>query len=209
MREYYAERAPHYDSLYARPERQADLMVVQDQLKGLFSRKKVLEIACGTGYWTQAIAQTAEHILATDINEPMLEIARQKEYPAGKVDFQCIDMYQLTPGNDDALFGGFIWSHIPLEQIGNWLDHLNGLIGKGGRAVFVDNLFVPGSSTEIAHTDANGNTFQKRLLPDGSSHLIIKNFPQMADFEKILKNKTKNWALTAYSHYWVLDYETV
>jgi hypothetical protein len=43
--------------------------------------------------------------------------------------------------------------------------------------VFLDNRFVPGSSTPIAESDAEGNTYQVRTLADGSTHRVLKNFP--------------------------------
>jgi ubiquinone/menaquinone biosynthesis C-methylase UbiE len=115
---YYARRAPYYDDVYAKLERQPELIQLGQQIQATLSGKSVLEIACGTGYWTQVIAETAVQITATDINETMLEIARQKEYPGQNVAFQAIDMYALKPGGDyDTLFGGFIWSHIPLQAL--------------------------------------------------------------------------------------------
>ena len=125
---YYALRAPHYDALYSKPERQSDLAELKVHLQQSLAGRHILEIACGTGYWTQAIAEAALHILATDINEPMLEVARAKQFPTGKVAFECNDMYQLRPGNFDALFGGFIWSHIPLQDLSGWLNHLHKLL---------------------------------------------------------------------------------
>jgi len=64
MKEYYQKRAPVYDRVYAYPERQADLRFLEEYIPEQFSGLDVLEIAAGTGYWTQYIAGQAQSILA-------------------------------------------------------------------------------------------------------------------------------------------------
>ena len=49
---YYAQRAAEYERIYAKPERQADLAALRARFGKLFKGKRVLELACGTGYWT-------------------------------------------------------------------------------------------------------------------------------------------------------------
>ncbi len=66
MSNYYKERAPVYDLVYGYPERQADLRFLEAHLQEMFDGCGVLEIAAGTGYWTQFISRTAKSILATD-----------------------------------------------------------------------------------------------------------------------------------------------
>ena len=75
---YYKQRAAEYEAIYAKPERKEDLDKAAEILKAIFTDKHVLEIACGTGYWTKHISETAESVLATDINPEVLEIARLK-----------------------------------------------------------------------------------------------------------------------------------
>ena len=53
LRRYYAARAQEYDAVYAKPERQADLRIMEDRVPDIMSGKRILEVACGTGYWTQ------------------------------------------------------------------------------------------------------------------------------------------------------------
>lgn len=53
---YCAARTPEYDRIYQKPERQGDIAMVREMLPPLFAGKRVLEIACGTGFWTQFIA---------------------------------------------------------------------------------------------------------------------------------------------------------
>ena len=66
MRSYYAARAPEYDAIYLKPERQADLRAIEHWLPPVFAGANVLEVACGTGYWTQFLAPVAASVLAVD-----------------------------------------------------------------------------------------------------------------------------------------------
>jgi len=59
MKEYYKERAPVYDRVYAYPERQDDLRELEEYIPAQFDGREVIEIAAGTGYWTQFIYKKA------------------------------------------------------------------------------------------------------------------------------------------------------
>jgi len=157
---YYARRAAEYERIYARPERQADLALLRSRIAELFSGRKVLELACGTGYWTAVIAPQAKRVTGLDATEETLEIARCKTYPIGKVEFVRGDAYALPDfgRRHDALFAGFWWSHVPLRRLDGFLRTSERAIAPGGQLVFLDNSYVEGSSTPISRRDAEGNT---------------------------------------------------
>jgi 2-polyprenyl-3-methyl-5-hydroxy-6-metoxy-1,4-benzoquinol methylase len=75
---YYAARAHEYERVYSKPERQAELQALKSTIPTFFAAKSVLEVACGTGYWTQYIARTAGTICATDLSEETLAVAKAK-----------------------------------------------------------------------------------------------------------------------------------
>ncbi|MBK8557465.1 MAG: class I SAM-dependent methyltransferase [Lewinellaceae bacterium] len=166
-----------------------DAVQLKMLLQQYFVGMDVLEIACGTGFWTQSIAQTAKSILATDINEAVIDIARAKHYEA-PVRFQVADVFHLDalPENFDAVFGGFIWSHIPLQQLDDFIAALSAKIRPAGMLVFADNQYVEGSNTPVHSRDVQGNYYQKRTLLDGSQHLVVKNFPGDDFFREKLAN---------------------
>src|SRR6478752_3927071 len=93
---YYAARAAEYDQVYAKPERQADLATLTGLLRERVRGADLLEIACGTGYWTLRLADAAHSILATDITEETLTLARAREYPPGRVRFAHADAFHLA-----------------------------------------------------------------------------------------------------------------
>ncbi|MCW5635027.1 MAG: class I SAM-dependent methyltransferase [Rubrivivax sp.] len=215
MRVYYARRAATYEQVYLKPERQADLRAMEAWVAEAFAGRAVLELACGTGWWTPHGARAAASWLATDVNPETLAIARMKPLPPGaQVRFAQADAYTLAgPQLDlagqrfDAAFAGFWWSHVPLPRLAPWLARLHALLPAGARVVFLDNRYVEGSSTPLARTDAEGNTWQRRLLPDGSVHEVLKNFPTRDEAFAQLGPRAVRPRWIEHVHYWILEYE--
>jgi SAM-dependent methyltransferase len=204
---YYKDRAKEYEEIYFKPERQGELRKIEDILKDIFSRKTIVEIACGTGYWTERISLTAKSILATDINDSVLEVAKSKSYAKDNVNFQNQNLFSFNPEEKfERLFGGFIWSHIKLQELDNFLDKINDIVLPGGTIVLIDNNYVEGSSTAVTDKDEFGNTYQTRKLKDGFSHIVLKNFPTKEFILEKLKNKVKGINFTYFEYYWMLTY---
>src|SRR5262245_32114325 len=181
MVDYYARRAKEYERIYQKPERQADLTRLRDFLEGAFVGLDVLEIACGTGYWTAVIARTAASVLATDINDEVLAMARTKSTTQATVTFQRADAYALPdfPRKFPAGLAAFWWSHVPKASRSAFLQGFHRRLLPGARVIMIDNIYVEGSSSAVIRTDADGNTYQLRQLEDGSSHEVIKKFPEI------------------------------
>src|SRR5512143_1113890 len=93
MISYYAQRAAGYERIYAKPERQEDLRKLRDWIERAFAGADVFEVACGTGYWTEVVARSAASVVATDINEDVLAIARAKRINPQRVTFRKEDAY--------------------------------------------------------------------------------------------------------------------
>ena len=74
MQDYYAARAGEYDKIYLKPERQANLRCIAAWSADVLAERSVLEIACGTGYWTQFYAPLAAQVVALDSAEETLRI---------------------------------------------------------------------------------------------------------------------------------------
>lgn len=214
MRDYYARRAAYYERVYFKPERQTDLRAMEAWLGGPFAGRSVLEIACGTGWWTPHGARAAAHWLATDINPGTMALARAKPLPAC-VRFAEVDAYSLAglppgplPGGlYDAAFAGCWWSHVPLARLAAWLETLHARLAPGARVVFLDNSYVQTSSTPLSRRDAEGNTYQERTLEDGSTHEVLKNFPTFEEAASYLGPRAVRPQWVAHTHYWILSYE--
>ena len=165
---YYAKRASEYERIYDKVERQEELAWLRERLPKLFEGRRVLEIACGTGYWTQFIAKNAVHVTACDINEPVLEIAREKPIPRGRVRFVKADAFapEGACNGCDAAFAGFWWSHVRKSELTRWLAGIAKSLPSGALVAILDNRYVEGSSTPVSRRDGEGNTYQVRPLPE-------------------------------------------
>lgn len=202
---YYHDRAAEYEKVYDLPERQEDLATATGLLKKLFSGKEVFEIACGTGFWTERIAETAASVFATDINQSVIEVAEKKSYPGENVSFEVADLFRYRPDKKfESLFAGFIWSHILLQDIERFVRTAAGFVSPGGALVLMDNNYVEGSNYPITHRDEAGNTFQTRKLEDGSEHLVLKNFPTEAFLRENWKGFAMNIEFIDLKYYWIL-----
>lgn len=210
MQSYYAARAAEYDDIYLKPERQPDLRAIEEWLPSRFSDAKVLEVACGTGYWTQFIAALAAHIVGVDASAETLQVARRR-VPAGKASFLVGDAYQLSPdlGVFNAAFAGFWFSHVPKARRRGFLQGLNALLVDGAKVVLLDNLYVQGSSSPIDETDAHGNTYQLRKLKDGSTHRVLKNFPSETELQLSLGELGAGGKFTTWQYYWAFEYSAL
>lgn len=205
---YYAQRAEEYERIYAKPERQADLAALREHVHGLLAGHDVLELACGTGYWSAPVAEVARSLVATDAVEEVLDVARRKRVPPGRVVFARADAYDpgAVAGNFTAAFAGFWWSHIPKRDLLRFLAALHRRMGVGARVVFFDNRYVEASSTPIVDRDADGNQYQDRALSDGSRHRVLKNFPSTAELRATVSNTAHEIEIVELTYFWCLSY---
>jgi demethylmenaquinone methyltransferase/2-methoxy-6-polyprenyl-1,4-benzoquinol methylase len=208
MQSYYAARAPEYDRIYLKPERQTDLRAIEHWLPPKFAGARVIEVACGTGYWTRFIAPVAARVLALDTAPETMRIANSR-VPEGKVDFLVGDAYALPQhvGQFDAAFAGFWFSHVPKARRREFLLGLAARLEPGAAVVFLDNRNVEGSSSPVTARDAEGNTFQTRQLSDGSTHEVLKNFPSEAELLELVLGLGERPVFTTWQYYWAFEYE--
>ncbi len=207
LADYYARRAGEYERIYARPERQRDLALMRETVPALLAGRDVLEIACGTGYWTAAIAPRARSVLAIDVNEEVLAIARARP-GMERVELRRMDLHD-APALErrfDGALAAFWWSHVPRRGLDAFLDAFHAALRPGARVVVVDNRYVAGSSTPIDRRDAAGDTWQRRVLDDGSTHDVRKNFPDEDELRRAIGPRAAVLELEWLEHYWIASY---
>ncbi len=204
LREYYRRRAAEYDRIYAKPERQGDLRALEGLVGRWLAGRRVLELACGTGWWTAVASRTAASVVATDANDEVLAIARRRDGIGGNVEFRLADAWspEAIPGEFDAILAAFWISHVPRARLAAFVDALDGRLRMGGRIVLLDNRFVAGSSTPVSRTDQDGDTWQVRRLDDGTETEIRKNFLSAGDLRRLLDARDRFVEVRELRHFW-------
>jgi len=207
MQDYYAARASEYDRIYAKPERQADLRAIERWLPPIFNGTRLLEVACGTGYWTQFLAPVASSVMAVDSAPQTMQVAESR-VPKDKVEFVVGDAYDLPAAQPkpDAAFAGFWFSHVPKARVREFLLGLNAVLEPGAKVVLLDNRYVEGSSTAVSAPDAAGDTWQDRPLDDGTTHRVLKNFPSQAQLREAVQGISTAVVYREWQYFWALEY---
>src|SRR5438094_480838 len=124
MQEYYNRRAEEYEQIYHRsdPSRQAELDMLAGSMCADLAGLDVIEIACGTGFWTERLSTCARRIVATDASDEMLRIATAKSLPPN-VQFTRVDAYDLSKvgGTFSGGVANFWFSHVPKGRLAGFL----------------------------------------------------------------------------------------
>lgn len=208
MQAYYAARAPYYDAVYLKPERRRDIEFLAAHLPERLAAREVIEVACGTGYWTQHLAPRAARMVATDGTAEPLAFARLRPRTAG-VTYRQADAYALPPdlGLFDGAFAGLWFSHVPLAARAQFLAGLHRHLRPRARVILIDNNEVQLNDFPITETDADGNTYQQRTLRDGSVHRVLKNFPGERELRDLVAPFADAVDYRGLENFWLLEYE--
>ena len=213
MEEYYRRRAEEYEEIYHRddPVRLEELNRMAKTLKETLKGKRVLEIACGTGYWTQILSETAQSIIAIDIAQEMLKIAKRKHYEC-PVSFSKEDAYHLS--FEGSSFNGgltnFWFSHIPKDRIGSFLQGFHRILQSRSRVFMADNVYIPGVGGTLMVKKEEEDMYKLRRLKDGSEHLVLKNYFSIEELMEIFSKYDNEFCRDNVFYgkcFWYLFYE--
>jgi SAM-dependent methyltransferase len=213
---YYRARAAEYDQWWLRQGRYdrgpdlnarwfADAAVVRSALAAFRPSGRILELACGTGIWSEQLLPFASRLTAVDSSPEMLAInAARLQSPL--VHYIQADMFQWLPTADaqyDTIFFGFWLSHVPPERFAAFWQLVGTCLAPGGRVFFVDSRREQ-TSTAVDHTLAESTTpVLQRRLNDGREFRIYKVFYDPAQLTDRLQQLGWRVEVTQTAHYFI------
>jgi|FLYN01.1.fsa_nt_gi demethylmenaquinone methyltransferase/2-methoxy-6-polyprenyl-1,4-benzoquinol methylase len=213
---YYRARAGEYDEWFYRIGRYDhgeelnqrwfdEAAQVMRALHQLAPVGDVLELACGTGIWTRELLKVGQHITAIDASPEVIEINRAK-LQSPNVEYQQADLFAWEPEREYDLVAFAFWlSHVPPEQLDDFLSKVHRAVRPGGKIFMVDSRSAPTSTAKDNPIQKHGDAYQVRRLKDGREFKIVKVFyePQKlgdifthAGFDAIVKT-TENYFIYA------------
>ena len=183
--EYYCQRAPEYDEWFyriGRYDRGAknnqrwfdEIKIVQKKLQEFAPQNEILELACGTGIWTQELLKIGDKITAIDIS-PESILLNKKKLKSPKVKYKKLDLFEWEPEAEyDFVFLAFWLSHVPPQKLDDFLEKVGRSVKSGGRIFIVDSQFHATSTARNHQIKDDGKIYQSRKLNDGRTFQVIK-----------------------------------
>lgn len=215
--EYYRARAGEYDQWWLRQGRYdrgaalnarwfADAALVSSALSAFRPEGRVLELACGTGIWSEQLLPFASHLTALDGSPEVLAInAARLRSPV--VRYVEADLFQWkAAGQFDVVFFGFWLSHVPPDRFAEFWQLVRSCLAPDGRVFFVDSRREP-TSTAIDHRLPESEaTVLRRRLNDGREFQIYKVFYEPADLTVRLRELGWHFDIRQTDHYFLHGY---
>lgn len=197
---YYRARAREYDENLRQLERYVSLggsltggsgdedgkevAILLDALERVGPVDTALELACGTGWWTQWLAQHARHVTAVDAAEEMLALNRER-VNAANVTYMLADVFSWRPDRQfDLVFFAFWMSHVPQDRFAAFWQVVGNSLASNGRVFFIDELDT--EQNRGLETRVDGDAVL-RELEDGRQFRAVKVFYQPAALDAKLR----------------------
>ena len=219
MKDYYRARANEYDEWFYRRGRYdrglegnarwfAEADEVFTALDTLDMKGNVLELAAGTGIWTERLIRTASSITIIDASPEMIAINRAR-IASDRVSYVQADLFTWQPTRTyDAVCFCFWISHIPTERLDAFL-HTIALASKpGGKIFFVDGRREPNSTAINHQLPETDSQLMTRKLNDGREFEIVKNFYEPASLAARFASAGLNVTVRETQTYFIYGYAT-
>jgi len=187
--DYYRERAAEYDQWWLRQGRYdrgpaqkaqwfAEASEVRSALVAFRPEGRVLELACGTGIWTEQLLPFADELTAIDGSREMLAINAGR-LGSPRVRYIEADLFRWRPSDKgcfDTIFFGFWLSHVPPERFAEFWNLADSCLAHEGRVFFLDSRYQD-TSTAVDHVlPERSATVLQRRLNDGREYRVYKIF---------------------------------
>jgi SAM-dependent methyltransferase len=207
MKDYYSRRAEEYEEIYNRDDqvRKKELGIIKNEMSTLFKGRNVLEAACGTGYFTEVLSESAASVIAFDFSPEVIEIAKSKNL---KAEFLTDDAYEMK--NITGKFNGgcanFFFSHIPKSKVTGFLDLFHSKLLPGSVIFMADNVFVEGVGGELITKPGEADSYKRRTLNDGSTYEILKNYYSEEELRNIFGGYSENVEIIMGKCFWQAEW---
>jgi demethylmenaquinone methyltransferase/2-methoxy-6-polyprenyl-1,4-benzoquinol methylase len=191
---YYQARAAEYDEWFYRTGRYDygealntqwfdDVEVVRSALQSIGKVETALELACGTGIWTQELVQQADSVTAVDAAAEVLNITQSK-LPDAKLRTVQADLFAWEPDQQyDLVFFGFWLSHVPPDKLDGFLGMVRRALKPNGRVFMVDSRRTETIEAKDRHLPKPESIYHVRKLNDGREFNIYKIYYQPDELE--------------------------
>jgi len=207
MLRYYDERASEYEEAYvlgtgtasiADPEVFRREALLLTQMVEHFARGRLVDLACGTGYWLPYYVAGCSSVTLIDQAPRMLQECRKKIASLDALDRIAIVQddvleHSFRPRAFDSALVGFLISHLTDEEEQQLFERLKTMLDTDGRFLIFDSAWSPERARFNRKTER-----QERRLNDGSRFEIYKRY---IDRQDVVEWERKYGVATSIEHF--------
>jgi demethylmenaquinone methyltransferase/2-methoxy-6-polyprenyl-1,4-benzoquinol methylase len=205
QRAFYRARAPEYDEWWQRrgrydrgPELEAEwdrqVAEIEQALEAFAAGGDVLELAGGTGWWTQRLAASATRLTVVDASAETLDLNRRR-VARTDVEYVVADLFSWEPDRPyDVVFFSFWLSHVPRVRFSHFWELVRSCLAPGGRVFLIDNRIDPGAAevSEDPYVIEYGPDLHLRRLKDGRQYRVVKVMYEPDELQLLLRDEGWN-----------------
>jgi SAM-dependent methyltransferase len=160
-------------------EQQQLMTFIQD----FFLGRSIVELGCGSGFWTFALARTARKVIGMDTNRSVMEVAAGRCHCFPYIHFQIGDERHIpdaVPRFTGAM-ANFLFSQVSSTELKDFLARIHKKLASQARVIFIDYT---------RQTDQQKNTYTEKELRE----IFAPYAP-------------KTLEIFSLSHFWCVGYE--
>ena len=148
-----------------------------------------MELAGGTGWWTERLARTADRLTVVDSSPEVLAL-NQARVGRSDVNYVVADLFDWQADSHyDVVFFSFWLSHVPRSRFGEFWSLLHSWLTPSGRAFLIDNRNDPQPETTakdpfVIKYDTD---LHLRRLRDGSVHRVVSVMYEPGELQSLIE----------------------
>ena len=207
MLRYYDERASEYEEAYVLgtgtasipdPEAFRREALLLTRMVEHFARGRLVDLACGTGYWLPYYVAGCSSVTLIDQAPRMLQECRKKIASLDALDRITIVQddvldHSFRPRAFDSALVGFLISHLTEVEEQQLFERLKTMLDTDGRFLILDSAWSPERARFNRKTER-----QERRLNDGSRFEIYKRY---IDRQDVVEWERKYGVATSIEHF--------
>jgi 2-polyprenyl-3-methyl-5-hydroxy-6-metoxy-1,4-benzoquinol methylase len=187
QRAYYRARASEYDAWFLRQGRYdrgeahatqwfTEVARLEHALDAFKPEGDILELACGTGWWTERLAHYGVSLTAVDASPEVIALNRAR-LPEANITYVEADLFDWQPERTfDTVFFSFWLSHVPPEHFAGFWETVRRCLKPEGRVFLIDSRYEQASLARDHVLNGADATTVTRRLDDGRAFDIVKVF---------------------------------
>lgn len=131
IQQYYDDTAEYYDSVGINDRNYKIHSLLRHF--GLKKEAKVLEIGCGVGVQTSLLFKKVAHIVALDLSERSIILAKEKYQRVRDVEWKAADIFEIEITTQfDIILLADVLHYIPEEKYGNLFEKMAKNLAQNG-----------------------------------------------------------------------------